>query len=154
MSVSSECEDVRDSDEDNNKTSQVEPEDKPSSVEGLSHNTVGQSASSSVEEGEEGGEMMSREKQQPSDVRVRKEKSCLLHTKSYLMNSLLHLQDRSKILLHLSKQNNLDSQSRNIYHGKIYNYVLPAPRIIWTNGKQVMLICSMWPIVMGGLFAN
>ena len=143
MSVSSECEDVRDSDEDNNKTSQVEP----SSVEGLSNNTVGQSASSSVEEGEEGGEMMTREKQQPSDVRVRKEKSCLLHAKSYLMNSLLHLQNRSKILLHLSKQNNLDSQSRNIYHGKIYNYVLPAPRVVWTSQKQVMFQSrELWEI--------
>ena len=55
------------------------------------------------------------------------------------MNSLLHLQDRNKILLQLSKQNNLDRQSRNIYHGKIYNYVLPAPRVAWTNKKQVML---------------
>ena len=67
---------------------------------------------------------------------MKKEKSSLLHTKSYLMNSLLHLQDRSRILLQLSKQNDLDSQSRNIYHGKVYNYVLPAPRTVWTCSTQ------------------
>ena len=78
---------------------------------------------------------------------LRKEKSCLLHTKSYLMNSLLHLQDRKKILVQLSKQNNLDRQSRNIYHGKIYNYVLPAPRIFWTSQKQVMFHSrELWEI--------
>ena len=69
--------------------------------------------------------------------KVGKEKSSLLHTKSYLMNSLLHLQDRSRILLQLSKQTDLESHSRNIYHGKIYNYVLPAPRIFWTKRSQV-----------------
>ena len=62
----------------------------------------------------------------------------MLHTKSYLMNSLLHLQDRSRILLQLSKQTDLESHSRNIYHGKIYNYVLPAPRVFWTRRTQVI----------------
>ena len=139
MSVSSECEDVRDSDEDNNKTSQVEPEDKPSSVEGLSHNTVGQSASFRVAEGEGKVQIMVVGTRQHQDGGVRQEKSCLLHTKSYLMNSLLHLEDRNKILFQLSKQTNLDRQSRNIYHGKIYNYVLPAPKVVWSNRKQVAM---------------
>ena len=140
MSVSTECEDVRDCDDNNNQTSPVEQEAKPSPVQGLSVQTVGQSASSSVDEGEERVKMLVNGTHQRHDVGVRKEKSCLLHTKSYLMNSLLHLQDRNKILLQLSKQNNLDSQSRNIYHGKIYNYVLPAPRIAWTNRNQVQCV--------------
>ena len=143
MSVSTEPEDVRDCDDNNNQTTPVEQEAKPSPVQGLSVQTVGQSASSSVDEGEEEEKvkMLAGRTHQRHDVGgLRKEKSCLLHTKSYLMNSLLHLQDRHKILLHLSKQNNLDSQSRNIYHGKIYNYVLPAPRIAWTNRKQVQWV--------------
>ena len=143
MSVSTEPEDVRDCDDNNNQTPPVEQEAKSSPVQGLSVQTVGQSASSSVDEGEEEEKvkMLAGGTRQRHDVvGLRKEKSCLLHTKSYLMNSLLHLQDRHKILLHLSKQNNLDSQSRNIYHGKIYNYVLPAPRIAWTNRKQVQWV--------------
>ena len=128
MSVSTESDDVKDWDL--SQPSPQDQEDKSSSVQGLSVQTVGQSASSSVDEGEERVKIMQNS---------RKEKTSLLHTKSYLMNSLLHLQDRNKILLQLSKQNNLDRQSRNIYHGKIYNYVLPAPRVAWTNKKQVML---------------
>ena len=74
---------------------------------------------------------------------VLKEKSSLLHTKSYLMNSLLHLQDRSRILLQLSKQADLESHNRNIYHGKIYNYVLPAPRVFWTRRTQVSTVTEL-----------
>ena len=143
MSVSTESEDVRDCEEDNPPPSQPSPleqEAKSGSVQGLGVQTVAQSASSSVDAREEtvmvGG--THQPQQQPHHLGVRKEKSCLLHTKSYLMNSLLHLQDRNKILVQLSKQNNLDRQSRNIYHGKIYNYVLPPPRVVWTNKKQVI----------------
>ena len=153
MSVSTECGDVRDCEEDNpppSRPSPAEQEAKPSSVEGLSVQTVRQLASSSVDVGEERGNIMvvGTHQQQPQSQPRRhqaglgKEKSCLLHTKSYLMNSLLHLQDRNKMLVQLSKQNNLDRQSRNIYHGKIYNYVLPPPRLVWTNKKQVMMMNS------------
>ena len=104
-----------------------EQRDEQTSVQGLSTETVGQSTS------------LSNKPEQinmKSVNNMKKEKSSLLHTKSYLMNSLLHLQDRSRILLQLSKQNDLDSQSRNIYHGKVYNYVLPAPRTVWTCSTQ------------------
>ena len=141
MSVSAESEDDRDRGDDNDlpsQASQPEEVEKPSSVQGLSVQTVGHSASSSVAGGE-GEVIMIVRTRQHQDVGVRQEKSCLLHTKSYLMNSLLHLEDRNKILFQLSKQTNLDRQSRNIYHGKIYNYVLPAPRMVWTNKKQVRL---------------
>ena len=142
MSVSAESEDVRDCDDDNNvlsQPSQQEEEVEPSSVQGLSVQTVGHSASFRVAEGEGKVQIMVVGTRQHQDGGVRQEKSCLLHTKSYLMNSLLHLEDRNKILFQLSKQTNLDRQSRNIYHGKIYNYVLPAPRMVWTNKKQVRL---------------
>ena len=64
-------------------------------------------------------------------------KSSLLNTKSYLMNSLLHYDDKEKILAQLSKIRTLEPSSRNYYHGRLYNYVLPAPKINQNN--QVLL---------------
>ena len=60
-------------------------------------------------------------------------KSSLLNTKSYLMNSLLHYDDKEKILAQLSKIRTLEPSSRNYYHGRLYNYVLPAPKINQNN---------------------
>ena len=58
---------------------------------------------------------------------LKRKKSCLLNTKNYLMNSLLHFRERDKILGQLSKQKTVDQSSRNFYHGRLYNYVLPPP---------------------------
>ena len=115
--------------EDRVSVPEAEQDDIMDSVQGRRIETVSQSPAV----GNEVEEIMMK-----SVNNMRKEKSSLLHTKSYLMNSLLHLEDRSRILLQLSKQNNLDSHCRNIYHGKIYNYVLPAPKIVWTCRKKVM----------------
>ena len=73
-----------------------------------------------------------------SDRRIlKKQKSLqLLNTKSYLMNSLLHFQDRDKITAQLTKQKTVGRKSRNYHHGRIYNYVLPAPEC--QKGFQVL----------------
>ena len=65
-----------------------------------------------------------------SDKSLRRQKSLLLNTKSYLMNSLLHFDDRNKITAQLTKQKTVGRKSRNYCHGRIYNYVLPAPEQI------------------------
>ena len=51
----------------------------------------------------------------------------LLDTRCYLMESILHINQREKILAQLAKQLLLEPGSRNIYHGRIYNYILPPP---------------------------
>ena len=73
-----------------------------------------------------------------SDRRIlKKQKSLqLLNTKSYLMNSLLHFQDRDKITAQLTKQKSVGRKSRNYHHGRIYNYVLPPPEC--QKGFQVL----------------
>ena len=60
-------------------------------------------------------------------------RSSLLNTKSFLMNSMLHFQDRDKILAQLSKKKSLEQKCRNFFHGRLYNYVLPAPKVTETN---------------------
>ena len=60
-------------------------------------------------------------------------RSSLLNTKSFLMNSMLHFQDRDKILAQLSKKKSLEPKCRNFFHGRLYNYVLPAPKVTETN---------------------
>ena len=64
-----------------------------------------------------------------------KKNQSLLNTKSYLLNSLLHFQEREKILNQLSKQKQLEPGSRNFFHGRVYNYVLPIPKS--RSNKQV-----------------
>ena len=60
-------------------------------------------------------------------------RSSLLNTKSFLMNSMLHFQDRDKILAQLSEKESLEPKCRNFFHGRLYNYVLPAPKVTETN---------------------
>ena len=60
-------------------------------------------------------------------------RSSLLNTKSFLMNSMLHFQDRDKILAQLSKKKSLEPKCRNFFHGRLYNYVLSAPKVTETN---------------------
>ena len=65
-------------------------------------------------------------------------RSSLLNTKSFLMNSMLHFQDRDKIVAQLSKKKSLEPKCRNFFHGRLYNYVLPAPKV--TESNQVETI--------------
>ena len=60
-------------------------------------------------------------------------RSSLLNTKSYLMNSMLHFQDRDKIVAQLSKKTSMEPKCRNFFHGRLYNYVLPAPKVTESN---------------------
>ena len=60
-------------------------------------------------------------------------RSSLLNTKSFLMNSMLHFQDRDKIVAQLSKKKSLEPKCRNFFHGRLYNYVLPAPKVTESN---------------------
>ena len=60
-------------------------------------------------------------------------RSSLLNTKSFLMNSMLHFQDRDKIVAQLSKKKSLEPKCRNFFHGRLYNYVLPAPKVMESN---------------------
>ena len=57
----------------------------------------------------------------------------LLDTRCYLMESILHINQREKILAQLAKQLLLEPGSRNIYHGRIYNYILPPPEATWIS---------------------
>ena len=66
-------------------------------------------------------------------------RSSLLNTKSFLMNSMLHFEDRDKIVAQLSKKKSLEPKCRNFFHGRLYNYVLPAPKVTETN--QVKIGC-------------
>ena len=65
-------------------------------------------------------------------------RSSLLNTKSFLMNSMLHFQDRDKILAQLSKKKSLEPKCRNFFHGRLYNYVLPAPKVTETNQVKIV----------------
>ena len=49
------------------------------------------------------------------------------------MESILHINHREKILAQLAKQLLLEPGSRNIYHGRIYNYILPPPEATWIS---------------------
>ena len=69
---------------------------------------------------------------------LKRKKSCLLNTKNYLMNSLLHFRERDKILGQLSKQKTVDQSSRNFYHGRLYNYVLPPPICVQTQKSKTI----------------
>ena len=60
-------------------------------------------------------------------------RSSLLNTKSYLMNSMLHFQDRDKIVAQLSKKTSMEPKCRNFFHGRLYNYVLPSPKVTESN---------------------
>ena len=73
---------------------------------------------------------------------LKRKKSCLLNTKNYLMNSLLHFRERDKILGQLSKQKTVDKSSRNFYHGRLYNYVLPPPNSLQAQ-KSNSLKCQV-----------
>ena len=65
-------------------------------------------------------------------------RSSLLNTKSFLMNSMLHFQDRDKIVAQLSKKKSLEPKCRNFFHGRLYNYVLPAPKVTETNQVKIV----------------
>ena len=60
-------------------------------------------------------------------------RSSLLNTKSFLMNSMLHFQDRDKIVAQLSKKKSMEPKCRNFFHGRLYNYVLPSPKVTESN---------------------
>ena len=64
-------------------------------------------------------------------------RSSLLNTKSFLMNSMLHFEERDKIVAQLSKKRSLEPQCRNFFHGRLYNYVLPAPRLAQNNQVHI-----------------
>ena len=64
-------------------------------------------------------------------------RSSLLNTKSFLMNSMLHFEERNKIVAQLSKKRSLEPQCRNFFHGRLYNYVLPAPRLTQNNQVHI-----------------
>ena len=66
-------------------------------------------------------------------------RSSLLNTKSFLMNSMLHFQDREKIVAQLAKKKSLEPKCRNFFHGRLYNYVLPAPKVTESNQVSVRL---------------
>ena len=49
------------------------------------------------------------------------------------MDSILHINQRDKILAQLARQPPLEPGSRNFYHGRIYNYILPPPEVTWVS---------------------
>ena len=72
-------------------------------------------------------------------------KTELLDTRCYLMDSILHISQREKILAQLAKQLSLEPGSRNIYHGRIYNYVLPPPVVTWVSKQPSRgKTCPAW----------
>ena len=100
---------------------------KENDIEGIIINDIDNSIDNSTVESKSNDSMEGKR------VIYYQRRSSLLNTKSFLMNSMLHFQDRDKIVAQLSKKKSMEPKCRNFFHGRLYNYVLPAPKVTELN---------------------